>query len=138
MDEIIAQVVTAFAPVVGLILASLVSWGTVELTRYVKSRTKSEAALSAVKQICAAADLTVAKINQKIVPALKQKSADGKLTDGDISYVKDIAMKEIRQQIPVAIKAAAHLSVESVTTLIENQVEKSVGEQKAKKKEVTA
>ena len=130
MDEFLATLTTALVPIIGTLLTALVSWGTVELTKYIKTKTKNETAHNAISVICDTVETTVAKFNQTVIPALKEKAADGKLTQADMSAIKQTAMREVRNQIPAAVNIAAHMSVLSVTELISGKIEKAVGERK--------
>ena len=130
MDEFLATMTTALVPILGTVITALVSWGAVELTRYIKTKTKNEAAQNAIALICDAAETTVAKFNQTVIPILKEKAADGKLTKADIIAVKEAAMLEVKKQIPAVVDSAAKMSVTSINELIAGKIEKAVGERK--------
>lgn len=130
MENFIAIFVSSFAPVLGTIITGLVSWGVVEITKYVRQKTKSESANEAVSQICQIAQTTVAELNQTMVPAMQKAAADGKITKEDALHLKKLAVEKINKQIPGAIEQSAKLAVNSVSALIEMQIEKAVGESK--------
>lgn len=130
MENFFALFVNSFAPVLGTIAMGLVSWGAVEATRYIKTKTKNEMAHNAVSQICQTVKTTVAELNQTIVPKMQAAAADGKITKDEAIILKTMALTKINKQIPGAIEQAALLSVNSVSALIDSQVEKTVGEAK--------
>lgn len=130
MEEFFALFVNSFAPVLGTAMTVLVSWGTIELTRYVRSKTKNETANAGVKRICDMARTTVAELNQTLVPAMRKVAADGKLTQADAAYLKKLALEKVKKQIPIAIEQAANLAVNSISALAEAEIEKAIGETK--------
>jgi hypothetical protein len=131
MNEILTQLMAALIPIFGTILTALVSWAALEFAKYIKTKTKNELAYNAVATICDATETTVAKFNQTVIPELKKRAADGKLSRSDINEVKKMAMIEVKKQIPDAIDAAARMSVNSITDLITGKIEKAVGESKS-------
>lgn len=131
MESMLAVLAGAFAPILGAIATGLVSWGAIEVTKYVKSKTKNEAANDAISHICHTVETTVASLNQTLVPALQQAASDGKLTAKDGSMLKKIAMNKVRSQLPTAIENSARLAVNSVNGLVEAKIEQAVGEHKS-------
>ena len=130
MEAFFAIFVNSFAPVLGTVVTGLVSWGIIELTKYVKTKTKNEMANNAVSQICQTVKTTVAELNQTIVPEMQKAATDGKITKDEARNLKNTAIEKINKQIPGAIEQAALLSVNSVSALIEAEIEKAVGETK--------
>lgn len=131
METFLAIFVNSFAPVLGTIAMGLVSWGAVEITKYIRTKTKNEMAHNAISQICQTVQTTVAELNQTMVPAMQKAAVDGKITKEEAGELKDLAMERINNQIPAAIKQAAKLAVNSVSVLIEAEIEKTVGEAKS-------
>jgi len=132
MEAFFAIFVSSFAPVLGTIVTGLVSWGVVELTKYVRTKTKNEMANQAISQICQTVQATVADLKQTMVPAMQKVAADGKITKEDATVLKNLAVEKINKQVPKAIEQAALLSVNSVSALIEAEIERAVGETKKK------
>jgi len=130
MEGFFALFVNSFAPVFGTLLTALVSWGAIEFTKYVRSKTKSEVANAAISQICHIAKTTVAELNQTMVSEMQKAAADGKITKDEARILKTMAVRKIKDQIPDAVERAAKLSVNSVSVLIDGEVEKAVGEAK--------
>ena len=131
MEAFFAIFVSSFAPVLGTVVTGLVSWGVVELTKYVRTKTKNEMANNAVSQICQTVQTTVADLNQTMVPAMQKAAVDGKITKEDAIVLKNLAVEKINKQIPGAIEQAALLSVNSISALIEAEIEQAVGEAKS-------
>lgn len=131
MESMLAILAGAFAPILGAIATGLVSWGAIEVTKYVKAKTKNEAANDAISHICHTVETTVANLNQTLVPALQKASADGKLTANDADYLKAAAIQSVKNQLPTAIENSARLAVNSVNDLVEAKIEQAVGEHKS-------
>ena len=115
-----------FLPVLGTILAGLLSWGLAELAKFIRVKTRNENTREALLSICDLVDTTVAELEQTMVPVLKQKTADGKLTAGEAEELKATAVDKIRSQLPAAMETAARLSVNSINRFIEANVERAV------------
>jgi hypothetical protein len=132
MEAFFAVFVSSFAPVLGTIMTGLVSWGAIEITKYIRTKTKNEAAHNAISQICHTVETTVVELNQTMVPAMQKAATDGKITKEEAEELKDLAMERINNQIPIAMKQTANLAVNSVSALISGEIEKAVGEAKRK------
>ena len=130
MENFLAVFVSSFAPVLGTLMVALVSWGTVEATKYIRTKTKNEIAHNAISQICDTVKTIVSELNQTVVPAMQKAAADGKLTKEDAITLKNMAVMKINEQVPIAIEKAAALAVNSIPALINAEVEKAVGEAK--------
>ena len=130
MEAFFAVFVGSLAPVLGTIMTGLVSWGAIEATKYVRTKTKNEAANDAISHICHTVKTTVAGLNQTMVPALQAAAADGKLTKADGEMLKNAAVQQVKYQIPAEVEKSAKLAVNSVNDLIDAKIEQAVGEQK--------
>lgn len=120
--EIMAIVVPAAVTVVG----ALVSWGLAELTRYIRMRTKSEAAERAMQQITELANNVV----QELEVSARARSADRKLTAEEGRQLKDEAVRRIKRQLPDAVEAAARGGVNDLRSFLGGKVEEAVTVQK--------
>ena len=130
MEAFLAIFASSFAPVLGTVMVGLASWAGVEATKYVRTKTKNEAANDAISHICHTVQTTVADLNQTMVPALQKAAADGKLTRADGKTLKTIAFGKVKDQIPTAVEQSARLAVTSVNDLISAKIEQAVGEGK--------
>lgn len=130
MEEIINSFMSTLLPTIITMMSGLVSWGLVEITKYIRLRTKSEAVNDAVSHICHTVKTTVKEIAQTTA---KEFMKNGKLTtDGKVA-LKLLTINKIKEQIPNAFIKTASGAVNSVNDLIEAKIEKAVLELKAKK-----
>ena len=133
MDAFLAIFFSSFAPVLGTLMTGLISWAAVEITKYVRTKTKNDTANDAISHICHTVSTTVAELNQTMVPAMQKAAADGKLTSSDAAMLKRLAEQKINSQIPAAISTAAKLAISSISNLIDGKIEQAVADQKGQK-----
>lgn len=130
MDIITMEAIKIIAPVLGTILTGLVSWGVVELTKFVRTKTKNEAVNDAVTHICYTIETTVSALNQTMVQGLKKASVDGKLTQEETNKLKTLAMVKVQALIPEVMQKTAELAVTSFNDFVVSKIEQEVGFQK--------
>ena len=135
MEAFLAIFISSFAPVLGTLIIGLISWAAVEITKYVRTKTKNDTANDAISHICHTVSTTVAELNQTMVPAMQKAAADGKLTSSDAAMLKRLAEQKINSQIPAAISTAAKLAISSISNLIDGKIEQAVADQKGQKAE---
>lgn len=133
MEAFLAIFISSFAPVLGTLMTGLISWAAVEITKYVRTKTKNDTANDAISHICHTVSTTVAELNQTMVPAMQKAAADGKLTSSDAAMLKRLAEQKINSQIPAAISTAAKLAISSISNLIDGKIEQAVADQKGQK-----
>lgn len=131
MDVIAMEAIKIFAPVAGTVLTGLVSWGVFEITKFFRTKTKNEAVNDAIDHVCNAVETTVADLNQTMVNGLKQASADGKLSQGEIFKLRELSLHKIQKQIPAAMQKTAEFAVTSFNDFVVSKIEHEVGFQKS-------
>lgn len=126
LEMLIPIFVNAVLPVAGTIITGLISWGLIELSKYLKTKTKNEVVNNAMAHISHTVNTTVKEIEQTIVPEIKAALRDGKLTSAEARKLKDIAIAKVKAQLPKDIKKAAYGAVNSLTSIIGAKVEGAV------------
>ena len=132
MEGFAAIFINTLAPVFGTVLSGLASWGLIELSKYVRTKTKNEAINEAISHVCHTVDTTVTDLAQTTVKELKAASAGGKLTLTDAQRVRATAIARIKSQVPAAIQKTAAKGVTSLSDMIEAKIEKAVLELKSR------
>ena len=130
MEGIAAIFINTLAPVFATVISGLVSWGLLELSKYVRTKTKNEAINDAMSHICHTVDTTVKDLAQTTVKELKAASADGRLSKEDAMRIKTTAATRVRSQVNDKIQKTAAKGVTSLSDMIEAKVEKAVLELK--------
>jgi len=125
-EVLMAQLAAELAPVAATLLSALASWGMYELAKFVRTKTKNEAANDAVTHITETANTTVEELEQTLVPAFKEAASDGKLSKEDRAKLKDLAVRKVNSQIPDKMNKLASQIVNSVDRFIRAKIEKAV------------
>lgn len=128
--SLLTQVIDILAPAAFGLLLALVSWALAELTRYVRSRTQSEAVNGAIARVCHMTETTVAEINQLMVDNLRAAAADGKIDRAEIAALRDSAILRVKQQLTPQVLDLARQGVADLNEFIGARVERAVREQK--------
>ncbi len=126
--EILQGLITSMLPTIITLMSGLFSWGLIELTKYIRTKTKNEAVNDAVSHICHTVDTTVKEIAQTTA----KEFGSGKLSKDAKLALKALAINKIREQTPDVIIKTAGMAVNSVSGFIEAKIEKAVLELKAK------
>ena len=132
MEGIAAIFINTLAPVFATVISGLVSWGLLELSKYVRTKTKNEAINDAMSHICHTVDTTVKDLAQTTVKELKAASADGRLSKEDAMRIKTTAATRVRSQVNDKIQKTAAKGVTSLSDMIEAKIEKAVLELKSR------
>ena len=114
------------------VLSGLISWGVVELNRYIRTKTKNEQISGAMEQIGHVVEATVQDLNQTVVKGMREAAADGKLTKNEAVGIKTKAVNQIKNQLPAAMQKTAGMAVNSLSGYINSRVEKAVSDIKIK------
>lgn len=118
--------IKAVLPVAGTVASALISYAAFEFKRYLSKKTKMDAANDAISHIEKTAITVVRDIEQSLMPAYERMSATGKLTDEFRTALKNIAIKRVKEQIPVELEALAKYAVKNIDDLIKNKIEGAV------------
>jgi len=126
LEVLIPLFVNTILPIGGTILTGLISWGLIELNKYVKTKTKNEIVNNAMSHITHTVNTTVKELEQTIVPKVKAALKNGKLSSAEARKLKDIAIAKVKAQLPKDIEKAAYGAVNSLTSIIGAKVEGAV------------
>ena len=126
MTEIIEVLAAQIVPAIAVVLASLVSVGMVQLIKWLKLKTGSEAIAAAGEVV----SIVVNEMTVETVKRLKESSEDGKLTLQEAHRVKDQAMNRIKSQLPPAVAKAAAMAIGDLNVLIAGKIEQKIIENK--------
>ena len=129
MEVIIAQIMAIVGPTLITAFGILATWALNELRKWVKSKTDSEAvdvAFNSLNEISASAVLSAEQ-------AMKQYSADGKITPSEALKIKKIVFQEVRNQIPKNTEKILKKVANNVDDLIDSKIEEAVYTMKQKK-----
>jgi len=116
------ELVQILAPVLVSVVGILVSWGLAELSMYIRNKTKNENALKAMEDISALVRTTVSEVGQNFETAAK----DGKITREEGVTMKNIAINQVKAQIPPLVQKHALLSVNNLNDFIASRIEREV------------
>lgn len=126
MTEIIEIMVAQMVPVIMAILATLISVGMVQLTRWLKLKTGSEAVGIASEMVAA----TVNELAATTVKNFKIAAADGKLTIREGKDIKNVAVFAVKNKMPIAVAKAATVAIGDLDAFIAGKIEQTVMENK--------
>lgn len=112
-------------PIFVTLFSGLFSWGTVEAVKFVKAKTKNEAAAAAVGQIGDVVQTVVDELNQTVVSTIKAPGQ--KLDSRAAAEVKRRAMEKINQQLPEVVAKTAEAVVGPINAYISSKIEQAVG-----------
>jgi hypothetical protein len=114
--------VDAVLPALMTLLTALVSWGCVELTKMIREKTKNEKVTAALQVVTDVVESTVKKLAQ----TADQLAADGKIDAADKRQLKNLALTEIKGQLPEASKKLIGMAVSNVDSYIDSLIETEV------------
>jgi len=118
----IEELTATILPALLTVISALATWGLAELTRYIRTKTKSQAVADAMDRIGEITLNTVAEIEKSI----RQAGADGKIDADEAKHLKTLAIERVKAQLPVAVKAAARGGVNSLDDYLAGKVEEMV------------
>lgn len=117
-EEIFKTITPHIVAVVGL----LVSWGVYELNRYIRSKTKNEATLSAISALSEIINTTVKGLAQTAEGSL----SDGKFTKAEGEELKAKAVESIKSQITPALDKQLSMVVNDLGVFVDSKTEAAV------------
>lgn len=126
MDQLIAEITPALITLVGTVLAGIVSLVGIEVKAYIKTKTNNAKLVNAMERIHHTVETTVLDISHTLAEQMKSASADGKLTEGEASQLKIMAMNSIFSQLPGEIVKDASMGIVSVHHLVSAKIEGSL------------
>ena len=129
-EALMAQLVSELIPVLVPIISGLISWGLVEFSKYMRTKTKNESANDAITHVTETISTVVTELEQTMVPAMKERAKDGKLDEVDRQALKAIAIEKVSSQIPDKMQKLTGLFVNSFEKFISSKIEKAVSDLK--------
>jgi len=122
MDGITEQLMAVIVPALVSVIGLLMSWGLAELTRFIRTKTKSQAVSSAMEQV---GEITWNTVNE-IEKSVRKSTEDGALTPAEARELKAIALARIKGQLPKTVQAAVKAGVNSLDDFLAGKVEEAV------------
>jgi hypothetical protein len=116
------EIMDIILPALITLIGALVAWGLNEARKWLKTKTNNEAVLFALNNLDSVTQAVVAKINQSV----KEAGDDGKITPEEALRIKDIALNEIKAQIPTSQKAILDKAIADLDKFVDAKVEETV------------
>ena len=116
------ELLQILAPIIVSVVGILVSWGLAEISMYIRNKTKNENALKAMEDISALIRTTVSEVGQ----TFEKSSADGKITREEGVAMRNIAINQVKAQIPPMVQKHALLAVNNLNDFIASRIEREV------------
>ncbi len=120
--DFLADILGQLAPVGAMAFGTLVSVGVVYGNRYLKAKTGNESVHAVGETIGA----VVNDLAATIVKEIKAKSADGRLTKNEALDVKDMAVAQVKDQLPKAVAKSAQAVVGNLDAFVAGKIEEKV------------
>ncbi len=120
-QPIIDQIVAALVPIVVAGLSTLIALGLKQLNAWVAAKTKNEEMKIAMQQLQEAVNSTVHDLEASV----RRYMSDGKLTDEEITSLRDQALSRVKAQAPEALRALTKAGLSEVNTFILGKIEQA-------------
>ena len=122
MEDLVNILLTdVVVPALGL----LAVWAIGEATRYLRSKTKNENTTNALERLSHTATSAVAELEQVVVPAMRERSADGHLSSEDRLYLKRLAIQRVKERVAPELQAIAQKAVANIDIWLSSKVEQA-------------
>ena len=116
------QLLQTLAPIIVSIVGILVSWGLAEISKYFRSKTKNENALSAIDDITSLVKASVSEVGQ----TFQKAAVDGKITKEEGILMKEQVIEKVKTQIPPLVEKNALLAVNKLEDFIATRIEREI------------
>lgn len=130
MNEALATVLQeALLPTAVALLSALAAWLTTSLKRLIDARVaavKNEAAKAILERVATAAHRAVAATSQTFVDAVRERSADGKLTRTEANEALKLAMGAVWAELGEAGRAELGRVTGNPTQVVADAIEAAV------------
>jgi hypothetical protein len=127
MNEIVLTLFTNYiVPGLGTAILGFITYGSGLLI----SKLKNDQVKQALEQLTKITQSVVKSLNQTLVPMLKEKASDGKLSKEDIQAIKDKAINMIKAQIQNDVLDVLARNTIDVNQRISTEIESQVYESK--------
>lgn len=126
MEAILVSAMPYIIPMIG----SLISWGMIELTRFVREQTKSRQAGDAIATIGHLTEDVVAEISQ--TTAANMRDENGKLREGVGDILKERAMNALKGQLSKRLERGAGLVTKDMDAFLSSRIEARLNQLRVK------
>jgi len=114
------------APVLGSLILALISWGLIELKKWVAAKTQNEQVNSALELVAEAVYTVVLELEQTFTRAMK----DGKLDESEKAEIKKMALDRVYQRLTPIIIDQARKAIDDFEAWIGGLIETTIFEMK--------
>lgn len=131
-DIILPKLLEAALPLLTVVLG----WASVELSKFIRAKTKNEALAGALTRLNDVVFTVVKALNQTVVDELRKANADGKVTKEEVAGIKAKALEQVKSHIgPKGIDELLFVlglkDEAALDKLVSDKVEAAVGDVKA-------
>jgi hypothetical protein len=124
--DVIAILAPYVVPIAWTFLTTLGGWVLAEAGRWLRRRTRSDAAVWALERITQTAATVVADIEQRVVPLYREAAADGRLDKSDQAELRRHAIARIKTILGPEVQKQARVAVADLDALILSKIEAAV------------
>ena len=127
MKEILIQAAIQYlAPIAASLLSIIIIWILKQVSQLIGGKVKDQRIASALERICYTTATTVMEIEQKVVPALKEATSDGKLDRYDQARIKALAIKKVKERLQPEVMKQAGGAIRDIDSWISGKIEQMV------------
>lgn len=127
MESVLTSMaVQILAPIAVSVASAVIIWALGEGARWVRTKTKNEQVASAIDRLSYTAATTVAELEQALVPALKKRAADGKLSAKDRRQLQALAVSKIKARLAPAVQQQAGQAIADLDGWLQAKIEQAV------------
>lgn len=131
-DTVLPKLLEAALPLLTVVLG----WASVELSKFIRAKTKNEALAGALVRLNDVVFTVVKALNQTVVDELRKASADGKVTKEEVEKIKATALAQVKSHIgPKGIDELLYVlglkDEAALDKFVADKVEAAVGDVKA-------
>ena len=132
MSETIIKMLSDLLPVVGTLLTAILGWVSIQAERYIRAKISNSYAQNALIRLNETAEIVVKELSQTYVDGLKEKTADGKLTEEEKRQLKEMAVTKMKSYLGVeGLKLLKYImGGDDIAGLLSGAIERKVCESK--------
>ena len=133
-DEFLAQLVQTMLPYILTILAAAMSWASVMVVQFIRTKVKNEQAAAILGRLNTETCTAAQEVWQTYVAAIKEASEDGKLTPEERRQALDEAVKKAKSYLgPKGLETLEKvIGPEDLTAYIVSRIESAIAKGKAR------
>ena len=110
------------APVLGSLILALVSWGLIELRKWITTKTQNERVTAAFDHVSQAVFVSVYELEQ----TTRELMSDGKLTGKEKKKLKNRALNSVKKRIGPTVIKEVQKSADDIDDWINAEIEATV------------